>query len=84
MKNVTSESSAAGGERAAVICLQGPHTTLLTFGGKENITGKDFPPQCWGMAVLRVGAVLSQLVDLYNFQTPSLLVLSLGEQMQHH
>lgn len=36
------------------------------------------------MAVLRVGAVLSQLVDLYNFQTPSLLVLSLGEQMQHH
>lgn len=57
---------------------------LLTFGGKKNITGKDFPPQRGGTAVLCIGTVLSQLVDLYNFQTPSLLVLILGEQMQHH
>lgn len=56
---------------------------LLTFGGKKNITGKDFPPQRRGTAALCIGAVLSQLVNLYNFQTPSLLVLSLGEQMQH-
>lgn len=57
---------------------------LLTFGGKKNVTGKDFPPQHRATAALCIGAVLSQLVDLYNFQTPFLLTLSLGEQMQRH
>lgn len=76
--------SAVRKERAADTCLQKPHKTLLSCGGKKNITGKDVPTQSWGRTDACAGTVLSQLVDLYNCQTPSFLVLSLGEQMQHH
>lgn len=72
------------GIKMAVSCLQGPHTMLLTFGGKRNISGKDFPPQHRSVAMLCIGAMLSQQMDLYDFQTPSLLVHSLRKQMQHH